>query len=46
MVFGWGGETRWAIKALPSRPNPNEVMYAYFNEIIDVFKETNHRINL
>ena len=38
-IFGWGGETRWAIKAPPPRPDPNEVMYAYINEIIDVFKK-------
>ena len=27
-IFGWGG-TRWAIKALPPRPDPSKVMYAY-----------------
>ena len=30
-IFGWGGETRWAIKALPPpRPGPSIVMYVYF----------------
>ena len=42
-IFGWGGEARWAIKAPPPRHNPSEMMYVYFNEIIE---EKNRRINL
>ena len=44
--FCLGEGTRWAINAPPPRPDPSKVMYAYINEIIDVFKQKNRRINL
>ena len=40
------GEGKLGGPAPLPRPDPSEVMYAYVNEIIDVFKEKNHRINL